>query len=152
MPVELTLREKLRAKIQDKSDSRSRAGSQRPVPSDSFDVYSTVTSLLQDKRKMSVPALNKKYIVLRQKYPELFDMCLKKNINKNELNMLARMLETREKMRDGDITTEKADELVKETAFEVFHPGVVQKLAEEAKTLDTDADADADNDVEIVEL
>lgn len=101
------------------------------LPRDNFDLYETVQNLMDDKKILKMPAINKKYIEFRQKYEELYKMCTKRDLTKTEMEMLKEMVDTREQIRNNVITTEIADENIKELLFKNYHPDLYSQAKDQ---------------------
>jgi hypothetical protein len=113
----------LRKRLHDKIDSMRGTRTRTDVhPLENYSVVDTIKELLKDKKTMSVPRLNKKYINLRQEHEPLFNMVLERDISEQELNLLESMITTRENMRSGDVTDNEAKDLVATQAAEIFAP------------------------------
>ena len=76
---------------------------------------------------MSVPKLKRKYLQLYQDHASLYEMIIKRDtIPDEELNILDKMLDTRELLRQGILTEEEARDQAMEKALSVLNPDLVK--------------------------
>jgi hypothetical protein len=122
------LRNKLHAKIAAKKAIRT---AQSNMPREGYNVLDAVKSLSKDKHEMSFPALKKKYIGLRQDHPQLYELAMKKDLTGPEFDILAKMLDTREQLRNGDIDEAVAKDLVATNVLAHYMPDAVKPPADD---------------------
>lgn len=121
-------RELLLKRLRDKREAMR--GNRRPQsavrPLENYSVVDTIKELLKDKKTMSVPRLNAKYIHLRQEHEPLYNMVVERDISEQELKLLENMINTRESMRDGSMSAELAKDNVATHAAEIFAPHLLR--------------------------
>lgn len=153
----LSMKERLQQKIQQKQTARTKHVNM--LPKENFSIYDTILRLQEDRLKLSAPALNRKYIEIRQQYPDLYEMCKNNKLTETQLDGVKKMLEVREELREGNLSREQADELAKEHLFRAYHPGVIEKLQEkkDGTNIETipeeeEEESDSESDIEVVEI
>lgn len=121
-------RELLLKRLRDKRTAmrgnRTKTSAVRPL--ENYSVVDTIKELLKDKKTMSIPRLNAKYVQLRQEHEPLYNMVLERDISEQELGLLENMITTRENMRDGAISEELAKDTVATQAAEIFAPHLLR--------------------------
>lgn len=122
---QLTPREKLQAKIRAQQNAR---GKKINLRREHYSVSEMMREMVQDKASgMNVPKLSKKYLQLKQDYPEIYNMVLKRDsIPEEELVLLDKMMQVREDLREGKITEEEAKDLVATDAAKIFMPHILE--------------------------
>ena len=148
-------RELLKKRLRDKTsalrDNRQKRTNLRPL--ENYSITDTIKELMKDKKTMSVPRLNAKYIQLRQEHEPLYKMVLSRDISEQELKLLENMVHTRENVRDGNVTEAEAKNKMATEAAELFAPHLlrpatsepVQKPVLTPVNLDSDSESDSDS-------
>ena len=117
------LRNKLHARIAAKKAIRT---AQAKMPREGYNVLDAVKALSKDKHEMSFPALKRKYVGLYQDHPQLYELAMKKDLTSQEFDILEKMLDTREQLRNGDIDEAAAKDLVATEVLAHYMPDAVK--------------------------
>lgn len=126
----LTPRERLHARLNSQRNARSKRVDLRK---ENYSVSELMREMVADKAAgLNVPKLSKKYLQLKQDYPEIYNMVIKRDtIPEAELSLLDKMIATREQLREGTLTADEAKDSMATEAAKIFMPHILEPSGKE---------------------
>lgn len=94
---------------------------------ENYDIYENIVNLQEDKKKLSIPKIKKKYIQLRQDHPFIFNKVLKNDLTEEEFELLKKMLNVRSQTYNKEIESKDAVDLVATEIAKIFMPQILEK-------------------------
>jgi hypothetical protein len=116
------LLKKLRSNIKDKSDTRNKKIRRR----ENYNILDTVKEMMEDKHVLSRPQLSRKYLQLKQEHEPLYNMVLNQDLTDKHLALLESMINEREKVRNGQISYEEAQDIIATQNAEIHCPEILR--------------------------
>lgn len=92
-----------------------------------YNLYEDIVALQNDKKTSSVPQLKTKYKHIQLEYPDLFKRVLREDLSEVDFNLLKIMLDTREKLRNKEIESKDAIELIATENAKIYMPYILKK-------------------------
>ncbi len=94
---------------------------------ESYDIYETLVNLQEDKKKLNVPKIKKKYIQLRQDHPYIFNKVMNEDLTDEDFKLFKKLLDIRERTYNREIESKDAIEDVATSIAEKKWPEILEK-------------------------